>query len=234
MGQTETRMLRIVRIARIKTFATIILFVPFVIKRYNTAMSKLITFVGVSGVGKTTLAKALASAGDFATGFEQHDTRPFQHLCDADKRYTLHNQVDYFLLRAEQERALRTDPRPALLDGGLDVDFHGFARLFHQRGYLNDDEYALCERLYAQLRLALPLPELVVYLTASDEVIRQRLAARNRVNIATADDAALLKEYLEEWLNDLPKETLLKFDVSNSDMTYRDILPELIRRIESI
>ena len=197
-------------------------------------MAKLITFVGVSGVGKTTLAKALASAGDFATGFEQHDTRPFQHLCDQDKRYTLHNQVDYFLLRAEQERTLRADPRPALLDGGLDVDFHGFARLFHKRGYLDDAEYALCERLYTQLRLALPLPELVVYLTASDEVIRQRLSGRDRVNIATADDAALLKEYLEEWLEKLPKENLVKLDVSKSDASYSDILPSLLQRIDTI
>ena len=197
-------------------------------------MSKLITFVGVSGVGKTTLARALAATGDFATGFEQHDTRPFQHLCDADKGYTLHNQVDYFLLRAEQERALRADPRPALLDGGLDVDFHGFARLFHKRGYLSDDEYALCERLYTQLRLALPLPNLVVYLTASDEVIRQRLATRDRVNIATADDAALLKEYLEAWVEALPQENVLKFDVSKSDLSYSDILPKLLHRIEAL
>ena len=197
-------------------------------------MAKLITFVGVSGVGKTTLARALAATGNFATGFEQHDTRPFQHLCDQDKRYTLHNQVDYFLLRAEQERGLRADPRPALLDGGLDVDFHGFARLFHKRGYLSDDEYALCERLYTQLRLALPLPNLVVYLSASDEVIRQRLATRDRVNIATADDAALLKEYLEAWMEALPQENLLNFEVSNSDLTYSNILPKLLHRIEAL
>lgn len=190
-------------------------------------MSKLITFVGVSGVGKTTLARALASAGNFATGFEQHDTRPFQHLCDVDKRYTLHNQVDYFLLRAEQERALRAEPRPALLDGGLDVDFHGFARLFHTRGYLDDAEYALCERLYTQLRLALPQPELVIYLTASDIVIRQRLAARNRVNIATADDAALLKEYLEDWLGKLPSSQVLQYDVSHEKADYKALVVKL-------
>lgn len=197
-------------------------------------MAKLITFVGVSGVGKTTLARALAASGNFATGFEQHDTRPFQYLCDADKRYTFHNQVDYFLLRAEQERALRADPRPALLDGGLDVDFHGFARLFHTRGYLSDDEYALCERLYTQLRLSLPQPELIVFLIASDEVIHKRLSTRNRVNIATADDANLLKEYLEAWLADLPQENLLKFDVSNCDLTYNNILPKLLHRIETL
>ena len=197
-------------------------------------MGKLITFVGVSGVGKTTLAKALAKAGDFATGFEQHDSRPFQHLCDADKRYTLHNQVDYFLLRAEQERALRADPLPALLDGGLDVDFHGFARLFHKRGYLDEAEFALCERLYAQLRLALPIPELIVYLTASEEIVHQRLAARDRVNIATADDASLLKRFLKNWLDTLPDENVLYLDVSNVDVSYRALLPALLERIKTI
>lgn len=193
-------------------------------------MANLITFVGVSGVGKTTLAKALAATSDFATGFEQHDTRPFQHLCDKDKRYTLHNQIDYFLLRAEQERILRADSRPALLDGGLDVDFHGFARLFHKHGYLSDAEFDLCKRLYKQLRLALPAPELVVYLTASDEVVRERLAGRDRVNIATANDAGLLKGYLKEWLETLPQENVLRFDVSESDMSYGKILPVLINK----
>ena len=201
--------------------------------RYNTPMSKLITFVGVSGVGKTTLAKALATTGDFATGFEQHDTRPFQHLFDKDKRYALPNQIDYFLLRAEQERILRADPRPALIDGGLDVDFHGFARLFHARGYLSDAEYDLCKRLYDQLRLALPMPELVVYLTASDEVVRERLASRDRVNIATADDARMLKKYFKAWLGTLPAMQVLEFDVSAEGLDYKRLLEEITSELDN-
>ncbi len=194
-------------------------------------MSKLITFVGVSGVGKTSLVNALAATGDFATGLEEHDTRPFQHLFDEDKRYALPNQVDYLLLRAEQERVLRADPRLALVDGGLDVDFHGFARLFYTRGYLSDAEFSLCERLYKQLRAALPLPDLVIYLTASEEVVRERLAKRNRVNIATSDDAGLLKIYLEEWLNILPQEKVIYLDLSEASLDYGEILPSLLNQL---
>ena len=196
-------------------------------------MSKLITFVGVSGVGKTSIVNALAKTGDFATGLEEHDTRPFQHLFDQDKRYALPNQFDYLLLRAEQERMLRAQPQPALVDGGLDVDFHGFARLFHARGYLSDAEFDLCKRLYTQLRLSLPMPELVVYLTASDDIVRQRLANRDRVNIATSDDAGLLKEYFEEWLNEISQEKVFRLDVSDADLSYGKVLPEISRKINS-
>ncbi|MBC8334418.1 MAG: deoxynucleoside kinase [Anaerolineales bacterium] len=195
-------------------------------------MGKLIAIVGASGVGKTTLVKALAESGEFATGYEQHEERPFQQLFDQDKRFALHNQIDYFLLRAEQERSLRAEPRPALIDGGLDVDFHGFARLFHKRGYLNDEEFDLCKRLYNQLRAALPPPELVIYMTASVEVIRQRLAKRERINIATSDDAGLLKTYLEEWLNNLPPEKILKADVSENDPNYVGQIPQLLLEME--
>jgi len=196
-------------------------------------MSKIISFVGVSGVGKTSLVRALAKSGKFTTGLEEHETRPFQRLFDADKRYALPNQFDYLLLRAEQERELRARPEPALVDGGLDVDFHGFARLFHRRGYLSDAEFDLCARLYAQLRAALSAPDLVVYLTAREEVVKERLAKRDRVNIATAEDAGLLKEYLEEWLDTLPQENVLRLDVSDIDVSYREILSVLLEKIQS-
>ena len=69
-------------------------------------MGKLIAIIGASGVGKTALVHALAKSYHFATAFEQHEERPFQTLFKQDKKFALANQIDYFLLRTEQEREL--------------------------------------------------------------------------------------------------------------------------------
>src|SRR5512143_1503179 len=107
-------------------------------------MGRLIVIVGPSGVGKTTLTNALAKAYPFQTAYEEHKERPFQSLFKQDKRYALANQMDYLLYRAEQERTLRASPQTGLVDGGLDLDFHGFTRLFHARGWLTGAEFDVC------------------------------------------------------------------------------------------
>ena len=96
-------------------------------------MNKHIAVFGVSDFGKTALVQALAKADPFATAYEQHAERPFQTLFKNDSGYAFANQVDYLLLRAEQEKLLRASAHIGLIDGGLDLDFHGFTRLTSTR-----------------------------------------------------------------------------------------------------
>jgi len=194
-------------------------------------MGKLITVVGPSGVGKTALVRALTKAGDFATAFEQHEERPFQQLFEQDARYSLANQIDYFLLRAEQERILRASPQTGLIDGGLDLDYHGFTRLFHARGLLTEPELDLCRRLYETLRSLMPLPELIVRLRADEITVAGRLSARERINIALVEDTALFESFLDEWLATVPFQQVLEIDVSNETLDYNRSITKIIDKI---
>jgi deoxyadenosine/deoxycytidine kinase len=195
-------------------------------------MNKLIAVIGASGVGKTTLVRALARAYPFAAAYEQHAERPFQALFRNDARYALTNQIDYLVLRAEQEKSLRACDKIGLIDGGLDLDFHGFTRLFHRRGMLTDAEFDLCRRLYDLLRATLPYPELIVRLGADEITVAARLATRARINIARSADTALFNSFLDEWLTSIPASRILELDVSNELAEYQrsvDVILDTIR-----
>jgi len=197
-------------------------------------MGKLIVIAGNSGVGKTTLCRALCAARPFAVGLEQHVERPYQALMATDPvRYAVANQVDYLLLRAEQERELRADPRPGLVDGGLDLDFHGFTRLFHQRGYLDDAGYALCARLYRSLRDLLGPPDLILHLTAPLDVVEARYAARGRaLEIAQRDDLALMDSFVTEWIAGVSDAPVVRVDAADDNYCSPREIAALLQQVD--
>ncbi|MGD0876841.1 MAG: deoxynucleoside kinase [Anaerolineales bacterium] len=199
-------------------------------------MGKLIIVAGNSGIGKTTLTQALCAAGDFATGLEEHTARPFQSFFKKDAGFALANQIDYLLLRAEQERLIRADVRTGLQDGGLEMDFFVFTRLFLRKGLLSTQEYGLCERLVSQIRSAQPPPEGILWLTAPLEVVMERFTRRNRqLEIATRDDLQATEGLLEEWLEcRLNPNRILRIDASRDDPHYECCLSEALDFIANL
>ena len=191
-------------------------------------MGKLVTVIGPSGVGKTALVRALAKTGHFITALEQHEERPFQALFKQDARYGLANQIDYFLLRAEQERTLRSAPQTGLIDGGLDLDYHGFTRLVHSRDLLTGPEFDLCRRLYETLRGLMPFPELIVRMRADQGTVADRLSTRERINIASAQDFAQFEAFLDEWLATVDPVRILEVDATENDPGYTRLVPSLL------
>ncbi len=192
-------------------------------------MGKLIVVVGNSAVGKTTLTEALRAAGDFATGLEEHATRPFQALFKNAAGYALANQIDFLLLRAEQERQLRAQPKTGIQDGGLEMDFFVFTRLFQRKGLLSTQEYRLCERLFAQIRSSQPPPEGILWLTAPLDVVAERFTRRGRpLEIATRDDLQATQALLDDWLQHVDPGRILRIDATGDDPGYQGCLAEAL------
>jgi deoxyadenosine/deoxycytidine kinase len=180
-------------------------------------MGHLVSIIGNSGVGKTTLAEKLSEQPGFFAGKEELEDRPFQTAFAQDlHRYALANQLDFLLYRIEQERHIRSLDGIGVQDGGLDLDHHLFTRLFHHKGYLSDEEYTLCRRLYDQLRSAYKAPDIFVYLDAPIEVAAKRFEARNRSQeIACCEDLDLLQGYLDDWLDGLNPDRILAVNATH-------------------
>jgi hypothetical protein len=86
--------------------------------------------------------------------------------------------------------------------------------------------------LYKTLRSLMPLPELIVRLRADDGTVAGRLSARERINIASAEDFALFESFIDDWLVTLDPVRILEVDVTENDPGYTQIVPLLLAGIK--
>ena len=159
--------------------------------------------------------------------------RPFQKRFDEDlKKYSLLNQIDFFLFRAEQEVYIRENDLIGVQDGGLDQDYYVFTHCFHQKGYLSDEEFYICKRLYSTLRLSLPLPDLFIKLNAPTSILVDRMIKRQReIDIIKAEDLIDMEKLIETWLSkDIPS-PIISVDAREDDPSYSTVVDELLRKI---
>jgi hypothetical protein len=72
-----------------------------------------------------------------------------------------------------------------------------------------------------------------VHLTAPIDVIQKRLSTRDRINIADKTDLGLLDSYLEDWIFTLPKNKVIRLEVSDVSRSYGEVLSTLINQIDA-
>ena len=131
---------------------------------------------GPIGVGKTSLARRLASHLEAQTSLEQPELNPFLTRFYQDQaRHALPTQLFFLFQRMDQLRDLAQPDffgRRVVVDYLLEKD-PIFAQLT-----LSDDEYELYRQIYERVSPQAPTPDLVIYLQARPETLIARVRKR--------------------------------------------------------
>jgi deoxyadenosine/deoxycytidine kinase len=201
-------------------------------------MGKIITVVGNLGSGKTTLCKLICDQGSFKPYWESPEEHPFHIEYGTDqKRWALANQIDFFLFRCKQEAKARQSNEIAVFDGGFDQDFHVFTHSIHQKKYLTQDEFEVCQRFYQLARGFLPPPDLIIRIRVEIPTLLQRRLARGRktddhlFNRQELTDFELL---LDEWIKSGLSSPVLQFNFNQDVRAYTKDVEELVVQINKI
>ena len=131
---------------------------------------------GPIGVGKTTLARRLAHSFGHQLLLEAPEQNPFLERFYRNPRQTaLAAQLFFLFQRTQQLQDLRQADlfAPARISDFLIAKDRLFAR-----ANLDADEYALYDKVYQQLTIDAPLPDLVIYLQAPTDVLIGRIQQR--------------------------------------------------------
>jgi deoxyadenosine/deoxycytidine kinase len=143
-------------------------------------------FIAVEGpirVGKSSLAQVLAETLH-ARRIVEPENNPFlDRFYQAESGMAFTAQMWFLMERHEQMRQVKNSTDPIVSDYIFEKD-----KLF---AYVNlsDAELALYNRYYQMFREQVPTPDLVIYLQATPEVLKQRLKRKGVVGERAISDA---------------------------------------------
>ena len=188
---------------------------------------------GPIGVGKTTLTKRLADTFNYQVLLEEAEQNPFLEKFYRNRQQAaLATQLFFLFQRAQKIQDLRQADifEPVRVADFLIEKDPLFARINLER-----EEFQLYEKVYQQLTIDSPQPDLVIYLQASTDVLLSRIESRG-----IAAEQAIERDYLER-LNEVYSEFFLYYDgapllivnaseidLANSDADYSHLVDYLL------
>jgi deoxyadenosine/deoxycytidine kinase len=149
---------------------------------------------GPIGAGKTSLTHKLAERLNADTLLENASDNPFlPRFYQEPKRYALPTQLHFLF---ERTRQLRDLAQGDLFHAGTVSDFLIDKDMLFARMNLDDDEFELYQKVYADLAPQASTPDLVIYLQAPIDALQERVRRRG-VDFERGMDA----DYLQRLAN---------------------------------
>ncbi|MBZ5530491.1 MAG: deoxynucleoside kinase [Acidobacteriia bacterium] len=191
-------------------------------------------YIAVEGpirVGKSTLANVIADRLNAQRVIEPEDNPFLRQFYEAKPGAAFQAQFAFMIRRFEQLKPLEVGPqshKAVVADYIFEKD-----KIF---AYINltDQELEVYNRYYQHFREQLPVPDLVIYLQASPEVLKKRLRKKNVPGESAVSDAYLeevVKAY-EHFFFHYTSSDLLVVNTNDIDFVERHTdLQELLRRV---
>ena len=196
-------------------------------------LPRFIAVEGNIGVGKTTLAKRLARTFNYDMLLEQAGENPFLERFYLDRKsHALPTQLFFLFQRTRQFQELRQGD---MFEPVRVADFLIDKDPLFARVTLDDDELSLYSKVYEQLVIDAPRPDLVVYLQAPVDVLMQRIRQRGRTAEQAIDRNYLnqLNEAYTQLFHHYSASPLLivnatAIDLANSPQDYKQLVDYML------
>ena len=157
-------------------------------------LPKYIAIEGPIGVGKTTLANKIATTFNYDAFLEQPAENPFlKNFYRNPSQSALATQLFFLFQRMQQIQDLK---QRSLFETVRVADFLIEKERLFAEVTLSNEEMDLYDKVYDHITLDAPSPDLVIYLQAPIDVLKERITKRGNIN-----EQYLTLEYLEK-LND--------------------------------
>jgi deoxyadenosine/deoxycytidine kinase len=179
---------------------------------------RFIVFEGLIGTGKTTIAAALAQLMGARLVLEQFTDNPFLPLFyKQPDRYAF--PVELFFLSERHKQLQETFSQTSLFEPLVLADYAPIKSLLFAHNNLVDEEYRLFQKLYQQLSVTFPEPDLVVYLHRPIDVVMRQIAHRGR-DYETGITATYLHNIQQQYFSFLKATTvpILMVEAGNLDI----------------
>ncbi|MBL6818428.1 MAG: deoxynucleoside kinase [SAR86 cluster bacterium] len=167
-------------------------------------LPKYIAIEGPIGVGKTTLANKIAATFNYDAFLEQPAENPFlNNFYRNPSQSALATQLFFLFQRMQQIQDLK---QRSLFETVRVADFLIEKDRLFAEVTLSNEEMDLYNKVYDHITIDAPSPDLVIYLQAPIDVLKDRISKRGNIN-----EQYLTLEYLEK-LNDAYSRFFLDYD----------------------
>lgn len=196
-----------------------------------------IAIEGPIGIGKTSLAKKIASHFEFHLLTEIVSENPFLDKFYEDiNEWSFQTEMFFLCNRYKQLEDIAKDylkkSHPVV------ADYHIAKSMVFAKRTLEEDQLDKYGQIYEILTKDLPLPNLVIYITGSLDTIMERIGKRGREmekNIASAYLQQLMRDY-KQFMNEFEKENpnipIIRIDGDEMDfLQNQDHLETILNKV---